>query len=449
MTSPPRANGLRTSRDVARGAIRSATSSKVVRQSASYAASAVAINAMALVTTVILTRILSVEKYSEYAFSLNLLIFMSIFFELGMFYPAAQLIAKAEPQPARALTGAAVFLWLAASGLFTAVVLASTFGPLQTLFKLDVAVELRTIAPLAGAWLATQLALLVAQGHGRLHVYSSTNVTSSALLLICAMGALALGSHDDVILMLLLYGITSLIGSVICLAWFKPTFRSTRATRAILTQTRAWGLSLFTGRVLSMGTYRLDVLMLGALTTGGGPVATYVLATAIAAPVGLPGMASATALFQRMTTATRINLQWMLLPLALALVGTLLLALFGSALVGLLFSDSYAAVSALLVPLSIAAALQGTTTLFNKFLTAHGRGKELRTAALWLTVANVVFNFALIPPFAASGAAWASVLALTVNLAAHMRAYISVIQRLTIGPSNRDASPDSLLCGDD
>jgi O-antigen/teichoic acid export membrane protein len=40
-----------------------------------------------------------------------------------------------------------------------------------------------------------------------------------------------------------------------------------------------------------------------------------------------------------------------------------------------------------------------------------------------LTLSNVAFNFALIPPYGAHGAAWASLLALLANLIAHVFFY--------------------------
>jgi O-antigen/teichoic acid export membrane protein len=47
----------------------------------------------------------------------------------------------------------------------------------------------------------------------------------------------------------------------------------------------------------------------------------------------------------------------------------------------------------------------------------------MRNAALVLTISNLVFNFALIPPFGARGAAWASFFALFANLVAYLAFY--------------------------
>jgi O-antigen/teichoic acid export membrane protein len=75
----------------------------------------------------------------------------------------------------------------------------------------------------------------------------------------------------------------------------------------------------------------------------------------------------------------------------------------------------------------MAEAMRGTTGLYNAFLTAHARGRELRNAGMVLTISNVILNFALIPPFGAAGAAWASVLALVANLGAHIIGYRRVV----------------------
>ena len=87
------------------------------------------------------------------------------------------------------------------------------------------------------------------------------------------------------------------------------------------------------------------------------------------------------------------------------------------------FSARYVAAAGLVLPLALAQYVRGITGLFNTFLSAHGRGREMRNAGLVLTVSNLVFNFALIPPFGARGAAWASLLALLANLVAYVAFY--------------------------
>jgi O-antigen/teichoic acid export membrane protein len=87
------------------------------------------------------------------------------------------------------------------------------------------------------------------------------------------------------------------------------------------------------------------------------------------------------------------------------------------------FGDGYARAADLVVPLGVAAALRGVTTIYNSYLSGAGRGRELQATGLILAGSNLLLNFALIPPYGAMGAAVASLVALAVNLVAHVYFY--------------------------
>jgi O-antigen/teichoic acid export membrane protein len=87
------------------------------------------------------------------------------------------------------------------------------------------------------------------------------------------------------------------------------------------------------------------------------------------------------------------------------------------------FSHRYSPAVRLVAPLALAQAIRGVTSVYNSFLSAQARGTELRNTGVILTFSNIVLNFALIPPFGATGAAWASLIALIANLFAHVFYY--------------------------
>lgn len=66
--------------------------------------------------------------------------------------------------------------------------------------------------------------------------------------------------------------------------------------------------------------------------------------------------------------------------------------------------------------------------MYNSFLSAQARGRDLRNAAFILTSFNIALNFALIPSYGAKGAAWASLVALVANLAAHIFYYRRTVE---------------------
>jgi O-antigen/teichoic acid export membrane protein len=185
---------------------------------------------------------------------------------------------------------------------------------------------------------------------------------------------------------------------------------------------RDYGFQTYIGRVLSVATYNMDVLMLGALTNARA-VAYYSLAGSAAYVVGLPVSGLAAALFGRMTAGARLDGRWLAFGWVSGLLCALIVVVLAHPLIPVILSRRYEPAVALIGPLALAEVVRGVTTVYNTFLAAHGNGRALRNAALILTASNLILNFALIPPFGAMGAAWASFAALLANLAAHMTFY--------------------------
>jgi O-antigen/teichoic acid export membrane protein len=224
--------------------------------------------------------------------------------------------------------------------------------------------------------------------------------------------------------LVVLLRLTSMLAALaVLVVWLSPEFHGAISRgAAILRDARDYGFHMYVGNVLSMGTYSMDVLMLGALTNAR-TVGYYSLAGSAAYVVGLPVNGLAAALFARMTFDDRIDRRWLAFGWASGLACAVVVSTLAYPLVPLVLSSRYTGAIVLIPPLALAAVVQGVTTIYNTYLTAQAKGKELRNAALILTVSNLVLNLALIPPFGALGAAWASLAALLANLVAHMIFY--------------------------
>jgi O-antigen/teichoic acid export membrane protein len=175
----------------------------------------------------------------------------------------------------------------------------------------------------------------------------------------------------------------------------------------------------------------MDVLMLAALTHPG-VVALYSVAGTIANGAGLPIIGLGSAVFSRVVHEDRLQRRWLVVAWLFGIACVVPLWLLARPIITLIFSSRYAGAAQLLAPLVLAQAVRGVTTIYNIFLAAHGKGTELRRTAVVLTAANVVFNVGLIPPFGALGAAWASFLALMVNLGAHIYYYRRVARAAAV-----------------
>ncbi|MFJ8360418.1 lipopolysaccharide biosynthesis protein [Streptomyces sp. NPDC093984] len=418
--------------------VRKAFASTTFRQAAGFAISSATLGALGMATSALLARSMDVESYTGYTFGKQLLLFSAMFFEFGLFLPTARMLARSDPVERHRVTGAVVTFFVPVSVLFGVTVLALSWM-VDACFNVHAGPALRVVALVSMGYPLDFVCLQTAQGLGRLHCYSVASVLSRTgfLALLIAMPAVGVRLTSSGVL--LADALFLLTGWVALLAHLRPRFTGLRASMAQMVQgARDYGFSAYVGRVLSMGTYHMDMLMLGA---GSDPrsFACYMCAASLAFPVGLPGAGLATALFGRLARQPRMHLSWLAAVTVASALPAAVLSMLAAPLVRLVYSDGFLMAAKLVPLLALGQVISAVTRLFNTFLAAQGLGSDLRTAALTLTVSNLFLNLALIPGFQATGAAWASLLALTVNLVVHVMQYRRAVRGGSTAPRVEEA----------
>jgi O-antigen/teichoic acid export membrane protein len=393
------------------------------QQTAMFVAANLLGNGLAVVSTALLTRNLATAEFGSYSFATSFLLFVAIFFEFGLFVPAARLAALADPDTRRDIVGAALFAYVPVGAAFSVTIFVLSFW-IDDWFHVQTGHALRIVAPIAiGVPFVSLILQQLAQGVDRIHVASLATVLAQ-LLFVMLLG-FWLGAYGDLSnsSALVLRAFAFLITVLAAGWWLRPTFRAVQTwIREFIRQAREWGFQLFVGRVLSIGTYNMDVLMLG-IWADSRSVGFYVLAGSLAAVSGLPVAGMAAALFPRMARANAIARDWLAISIIVGSLTSIAAWLLAEPVIRVLFSARYVQAAGLVLPLALAQLVRGVTGIFNTFLSGHGRGKDLRNAGFVLTGSNIALNFALIPPFGAQGAAWASLLALAANFVAHVVFY--------------------------
>lgn len=411
----------RTSSAIVKNRPRHLLRSRIAWQAAGFAGASLLASAFAIVALALLTRQLTTAEFGSYAFAVSLLFFVALFFDFGLFNPAARLAAVGPTQERREIVGSALLLYLPVGAAFSATTYGLSFG-VDSWFNVDAGHALRVAALPAIAFPFVLVLQWLAQGTDRLHVASVGTVLAQLLF----AGLLALAVSMDGLTTssgLALRSLTLLLATLTMALWLRPVFRAARRwVPELMRQARAWGLHAYVGRISSVGTYNMDTLMLG-IWTSPRSVGFYVLAGSMAAASGLPVMALGTALFPRMARESAIARRWLVIATAVGAVCALTAWLLAEPVIRLVFSARYVEAAGLVPPLALAQLVRGVTRIFNTFLSAHGRGREMRNTGLILTVSNLALNLALIPPFGARGAAWASLLALLVNLVGYVVFY--------------------------
>ena len=396
--------------------------SRIVGQAALYTLASGLGMGLSGVAKAIFAREMHPSAYGSVAFAIAFLTFLSGVFDFGLYSSAARRLARSEVAARRELLGACV----ASFAPLALMAFAATFGlsfVVDHAFHVHAAGALRICSLFAFAWSFAGLGEVLAKGTDRLYVYSVSNMLGSVALLV-AIGVLLIAGVSFTTTVALAAATFSMVFSLaLFIFWLRPMFRRVRAhVRDFIADSRAWAFQVYIGRLSSIGTYNMDVLMV-AWFSNAKSTGYYSLAGALAGVTGLPMLGLAASLYPRMAREKAIERHWIAAAWgvgALSLVATLVLA---RPLVTLVFGKDYRPVATLAIPLVMAMGVRGVINLYNTFMSAHARGREMRNRAFIFTGSNIVFNFALIPPFGATGAAWASLAAMLVNYIAYVTYY--------------------------
>lgn len=361
------------------------------------------------------------KSFGTYGFCVSLLTLAALPFEFGLFTPAARRIAGAIGNTRREVIGTAVLLFVPVAVFYSTVIFALSYA-LQPVFSVDAGATVRIIAPITFGYAFASPFAIIAQGADRVGLAA----TCRALGQLVFVGVVAICAWQGFLstrVAILINTCGLLVVTVTGIAFLKPIFRNAGAhIRAIALATREWGVHIYVGRLLSMGTYNMDVLMVTAFTTTR-QAGFYVLAASIASASGLPMTGLGNASFRRMASTRVIPQKWLVLAWACGAASVVGVIFLAPPVIATFLPASYAPVARLAIPLTMAQAVSSVTGIYNTYLSSGGNGRELRTCGIVLTSGNLIANFALIPPFGATGAAWASFLALLPNYAAHAHFY--------------------------
>ena len=396
--------------------------SRVVGQAALYTVASGVAMGLSGVAKAIFARHMTPTAFGSFSFAVSFLTLLAGVFDFGLFSSAARRLAMSDVGNRRELLGACVAAFVPLAVLASV----ATFGfsfVVDSAFHVHAAGALRVCALLAWAWVFALVGELLAKGADRLYVYSVSNLAGSVVLVVLIASLLIAGVTVSTTLAFLLATVSMVFSLTLLAVWLRPRFRRVRThITSYLADSRVWAFHVYVGRLSSIGTYNMDVLMV-AWFSNARSTGYYALAGSIAAVMGIPMLGVAAALYPRMALEKQIGKRWIMTAWAIGGVGLAVVVLVVQPLIPIVFGKAYAPVGPLTIPLVIAAAVRGVSTLYNTFMSAHARGREMRNRAFIFTGSNLIFNFALIPPFGATGAAWASLLALLVNYFAYLWSY--------------------------
>jgi len=383
---------------------------KETAQVTSLYVSMVAGIAFGLIVSIVNTRLLGPQRYGDFKFLINLFTFVATITTFGFFFSGGRLLAERRNEHIRdQLVGGLLTIASIISLLLIVILFVFSFF-VDDLFHPGLGKIIRLFSPLLFIFPFKLCLENIMQGDNRIFQLAVFQRASQVFYLIGALTVSYLVPFSLTICLILQLGIAALVILIMSLL-LKPALNGVHPILSqIYAENTIYGFKVYVGSLANVATATLMGLLVGYFvnTTALG---FYSLALTVTMPLSFIPSAFGTTLFK--TFANRTSIPKKAIFASIGLTGCTLVAFFLliDKVVLLAYSPEYSEVISLAYVIAIGNVLHGFGDFVNRFLGAHGKGKELRNGAFVVGASIIAGSLTLIPAFGALGAVFTKVIA--------------------------------------
>jgi len=360
--------------------------------------------------SVINTRLLGPKQYGDLKFLQNLFSFVVIFLALGIFVSGSRLLALKKNEAIKhQLIGTLLILSSTVSvALIIGLYIFSFFE--EQIFHNELGRIIRIFSPLLFVF-PFQLCLQnIMQGDNKIYELSAFQIAPRILYIIGAISfnyfvPLSLTSS----LAIQLISLATII--LVMIIRFNPKFVNIKKNLSIIWQeNKTYGFQVYIGFLTGVASANLGGLSIGYFIDNTN-VGFYSLALATAMPLTMIPNAVGTTFFKDFANRDSIPKKATAVTLVLSIGALIFFLLIIKKVILLLYSSEYSAVVPLAYLVSIGCVFHGFGDYINRFLGAHGKGKEIRNNNFAICITNILGYTILVKTFGVIGAIFTKLIA--------------------------------------
>lgn len=388
---------------------------KIVQPVILYGSSIVGMG-LAFLTSIWTTRFLSPTEFGNMKFVVTVWTLFGIIVNLGIFHSAGQAILREhQPKAIREIIGADLIIAFAI-GIALVAMIVILSKPIDWIFKIQIAELLLLLAPLVIIYPFRDALTLILQCTNKIFLLAVLNALPSLLFLIFLM----IASHFLTIgisILLIAMQFSLILVIIFMIIILRPSFANLwKRIKEIMLFQKSYGLPQYIGYLVGNATGQINRLAI-VFWVDSASIGFYSLAYTLVEPLRLIPFSVATASFREFAGNKRVPRK----ILAVTLISTLVtlvvtLLLLGKPLTWVYPAEYAAHIGPMSQILAFGAVIQGFAELFNRFLGAHGRGRQLKIAAYAFGAAYVLGTLVMTPLWGVWGTIGSVLLASSINL---------------------------------
>jgi O-antigen/teichoic acid export membrane protein len=364
-----------------------------------------------IIGSAIVTRMLGKEQFGDLKFIQNLCSFVLAFLTFGLFYSGSRVIAQGSNMARKQkLIGAMTVIAVVISLGFSLILFFGSWLE-EYIFKNSLGYVIRFFAPLMFIYPFELFCENMLTGDNKMYNLSVFRLGPKIAYLFSCLGwhyfilPLSVSSAFG------LYLVSMAIFVLFAVYKLKPQFQDIKENiRVIFEENRSYGFPVFVGTLASIASTQLGGISI-AYFIDNTNVGYFSLAVTATLPLTMIPSTVGTTFFKEFANLNEIPSKVINLTLILSLLALVGFMLLIRPLVILIYTREYLAVVPLTYYIAIGSTLQGYGDFYNRFISAHGRGNDLRNASFVIGIFNIVGYTVVVYFLGITGAAITKVLA--------------------------------------
>ena len=351
---------------------------------------------LGVLNSVINTRSLTPELYGNYRYVQNIISFVSSILLVGFFTSGSRLLALSKDEAySRRIRGAMCTI-LGITNVILMIVMFVLYVLSIGKGNSDLSSVYLVSIPLCGNILFLNYINTTAQGDNQINRIALARFLPSLLYCLVAYPVYHyIGASSSLMLALFNGSAILVLGTIIIST--RPSFKNVKESFHILNEeNKKYGFNVYLGSLMGVSTQYVAGIALGQFCATNTEVGFYTLALTIAHPLATLPATIGTTFFKSFAEKERINKRVLKGSVAVTVLSFIVFSILIKYIVGFLYDESYYSVSVYSIYLAGAACVNGLGDLFNRFLGAHGQGRQIRNGAFACGIVMLIGCFTLI-----------------------------------------------------
>lgn len=365
--------------------------------------------------SIVNTRFLGPGGYGDYKFLISLFNFVVMFLTLGIFFSGSRLLAQDENKEKEpGLKGAMIVYGTAMSAVMIVGFFIFSFFQ-DRVYDNNLGTVIRLFSPLLFVFPLKLCLEGIMIGSNAIYKLSVFRLFPKVFYLSFAVAVNWLFEFTlHAALLIELSALVVIIGIMAFL--LKPKFEKIKEHwRMIRGENKSYGFPVYISHLANTATMRVAALSI-AYFIDNTNVGFYALAITVTQPLSMIPRVVGTTFFKDFANRDSIPLKATIATISLAIGALVIFLLLIKTIFFLIYTKDFSPALPIVYFFAFSSIIHGFADYVNRFLGAHGRGRDMRTSAFIVAAANIFGYTALVKYYLLDGAVITRVVASSIYL---------------------------------